>query len=190
MASLFDQYEILARSGLFDAAYYSESNPDARAANIDPLLHYIEQGARAGRNPCKSFDTAFYMEQCRKLGDLPENPLLHFVTRGAAQGLKPWRDDRHPADSNGTGGSPKAVSERPIPIILNVDLLSAKTDRGEPHLVVQGWAIACSPIAEISAMIGGIVVGYAAYGLDRPDVAQRFALYPDSAHSGFNLTID
>src|SRR5665213_2444066 len=190
MASLFDQYEILARSGLFDAAYYSETGPELLPENIDPLLHYIEHGARAGRNPCSSFDTAFYMEQCRKIGDLPENPLLHFVTRGAVQGLKPQRDDAQPAKSNGAGARQKAASEHPIPIVLNVDLLSAKTDRGQPSLVVQGWAIAGSPIAEISAMIGGNIVGYAAYGLDRPDVAQRFPLHPNAALSGFNLTID
>jgi len=36
-------------AGLFDAAYYLESNPDVAASGMDPLLHYIRYGHREGR---------------------------------------------------------------------------------------------------------------------------------------------
>ena len=46
MAAFFNDYEIIRKSGLFDAAYYLASNPDVADQNIDPLLHYLEEGAR------------------------------------------------------------------------------------------------------------------------------------------------
>lgn len=51
MAIIFRDYDLLVQSGLFDAAYYVTANPDITLLNIDPLLHYVEQGARQGRPP-------------------------------------------------------------------------------------------------------------------------------------------
>lgn len=45
MANLFGAYELLAKSGLFDAEYYIRANPDIAALNIDPLMHYLKRGA-------------------------------------------------------------------------------------------------------------------------------------------------
>src|SRR5882672_4049634 len=96
MLTLFEQYDLLSRSGLFDAEYYLEENAEVQAANIDPLLHYIETGARDGRRPSREFDVDFYLGQCGSLRELADNPLLHFLLRGAARGLRP-----HPSGATG-----------------------------------------------------------------------------------------
>ena len=44
---------------LFDAEYYLASYPDIAAAGVNPLLHFIVQGAFERRKPHPLFDTAF-----------------------------------------------------------------------------------------------------------------------------------
>ena len=51
MAALFGDYEVAKKSGLFDPEYYLATYPDVAQRNIDPLVHYLEEGAREGRNP-------------------------------------------------------------------------------------------------------------------------------------------
>ena len=92
MEALFSDYEEIRKSGLFDAEYYLVTYPDVAERNIDPLVHYLEEGARDGRNPQPDFDGEFYLEQCRKRGEQPSNPLLHYVRIGAARGFKTRRD--------------------------------------------------------------------------------------------------
>lgn len=45
------QMALLKRSGLFDAEWYLGRYEDIAKAGIDPMLHYIEHGAREGREP-------------------------------------------------------------------------------------------------------------------------------------------
>ena len=52
--------------------------------------------------------------------------------------------------------------------------IAAAADDGL-RLSINGWALAGSPIAEISAAIDDRIVGTAVYGMERPDIA---ALYP------------
>ena len=74
MANLFGEYELLAKSGLFDAEYYIRANPDIAALNVDPLMHYLECGATELRNPSDAFDARFYAELCRERGQPVDNP--------------------------------------------------------------------------------------------------------------------
>ena len=84
MAALFGDYEVAKKSGLFDPEYYLATYPDVAERNIDPLVHYLEEGAREGRDPHPDFDTAFYLEQCRARGEEPANPIaLSAGRRGA-----------------------------------------------------------------------------------------------------------
>src|ERR1700733_8010047 len=96
MSSLFDDYAVIAASGLFDADYYLSSNPDVAALNYDPLLHYLELGAREMRNPNREFDAPSYMSRCRETGENPENPLLHFITHRAAEQQQPTAAESEP----------------------------------------------------------------------------------------------
>src|ERR1039458_5260708 len=89
MGLFFQYYELIERSGLFDPTFYNRTNPEVAAANIDPLTHYLELGAREGRNPSEEFDAAFYVAECRRLGVSPDNPLVHYILDGSIRGLKP-----------------------------------------------------------------------------------------------------
>lgn len=48
----------IAKSGLFDSAWYLRQYPDVLAAGIDPILHYVRYGEREGRKP--SADLSFW----------------------------------------------------------------------------------------------------------------------------------
>src|ERR1041385_7491912 len=79
MEALFSDYEAIRKSGLFDPEHYATAYPDVAERNVDPLVHYLEEGAREGRDPHPDFDTAFYLQQCRARGEEPANPLLHYL---------------------------------------------------------------------------------------------------------------
>src|SRR5260370_28670342 len=110
MEALFSDYEEVRKSGLFDAEYYQVTYPDVAGRNIDPLVHYLEEGAREGRNPYRDFDAGFYLEQCRRRGEQLNNPLLHYIRIGAARGFRTPRDaaDREPRASQ-----PSHAAEQP-----------------------------------------------------------------------------
>ena len=184
MEALFSDYEAIRKSGLFDPEHYTRAYPDVAERNIDPLVHYLEEGARERRDPHPDFDTAFYLEQCRARGEAPANPLLHYLLIGAARGflIKP----------NGNAPAAQALDAPAKPqILVAVESLGvAGTADGRSRLSINGWALAAAAIAEITASIDGAVVGRATYGLPRPDIAR---LYPDrdhAANSGFILSLD
>lgn len=86
---------LVARTGLFDAHYYAERNPDVLAAGWDPLLHYVSCGDHEGRKPMPLFEPGHYREQLG--GSVPLNALLHFSWVGRERGLSPtpWFDERY-----------------------------------------------------------------------------------------------
>ena len=88
MATVFEIYQRLSQSGLFDAEFYTRLNPDVAAQNIDALMHYIEIGCRERRDPSADFDTSHYLQQCSGSGETPDNPLYHYLTTGVARGLQ------------------------------------------------------------------------------------------------------
>ena len=45
--------DLLRESELFDVEFYLRKNPEVRKAGIDPVLHYLREGARDGRDPSK-----------------------------------------------------------------------------------------------------------------------------------------
>ena len=79
MISVFKQYELIERSDLFDCDFYLANYKDVRESLVDPIMHYIETGAREGRIPSASFNIDVYLKHCESLGEFPENPLLHFI---------------------------------------------------------------------------------------------------------------
>ncbi len=188
MEALFSDYEEVRKSGLFDAEYYLMTYPDVAERNIDPLVHYLEEGAREGRNPYRDFDAGFYLEQCQRRGEQPNNPLLHYIRIGAARGFKTRRD----AADRETPDPLRATDQldRP-PILVAIEALGVVgMPDGTSRLSVGGWALAAAPIDEITVSVDDEVVGTATYGLARPDVAR---LYPDrdaAARCGFILAVD
>jgi len=83
-----DENSAVLRSGLFDAQFYLATYADVRAANIDPLKHFVEYGARERRSPNRWFDANYYRTQFGEFsGDI--NPLLHYLEEGEVLGFKP-----------------------------------------------------------------------------------------------------
>jgi O-antigen biosynthesis protein len=51
-----------------------------------------------------------------------------------------------------------------------------------------GWVLSKSSVAEISISAGDTHLGYAAFGLHRPDLAEAFPQYPNADHAGFSFS--
>jgi ubiquinone/menaquinone biosynthesis C-methylase UbiE len=75
------QAEVIRGSGLFDDAYYAVQNPDVVASGMDLLQHYIQFGAKEGRNPSATFITKYYVGITHEIHEKDINPLYHFLQR-------------------------------------------------------------------------------------------------------------
>src|ERR1051325_8611801 len=80
---------LLASSGLFDGGWYLAMYPDVAAAAVNPLLHFLLNGAGDGRDPNPLFDTKWYLAANPDFFAARINPLLHFIRTGAADGRDP-----------------------------------------------------------------------------------------------------
>ncbi|MCA1704931.1 MAG: hypothetical protein LC808_17365, partial [Actinobacteria bacterium] len=72
-------YLTLRRTHYFDRGFYLASNPDVAEAGVDPLMHFIENGWRAGRDPSPDFSIRRYLEARPGVRSAGVNPLLHYV---------------------------------------------------------------------------------------------------------------
>lgn len=77
-------------TGIFDAERYRRIYPDVAGAGVDPLLHYVQSGAKEGRSPCEFFDGAYYLARNPDVRAANINPLVHFCDIG-------WKESRHPS---------------------------------------------------------------------------------------------
>jgi len=80
---------LLASSGLFDSGWYLTTYPDVAAAAVNPLLHFLLNGAADGRDPNPLFDTSWYLAVNPDVAAAQINPLVHFIRAGAAEGRDP-----------------------------------------------------------------------------------------------------
>lgn len=80
---------LLASSGLFDSRWYLATYPDVAAAAVNPLLHFLFNGAADGRDPNPLFDTKWYLAANPDVAAAQINPLLHYIRTGAAEGRDP-----------------------------------------------------------------------------------------------------
>jgi GT2 family glycosyltransferase len=77
---------IVAESGMFDAAWYLEQNPDVAAKRLDPLRHYLSFGVREGRDPNPAFDTNAFLYHHPDVAASGVNPLAHCILNGTVGG--------------------------------------------------------------------------------------------------------
>ena len=80
------EYAALRTSGLFDFDFYLRRNPDVAASGMDPLMHYLEHGARAGLDPSRTFSTSAYFAQRPGLVGTGVNPLYDYWRRAGGSG--------------------------------------------------------------------------------------------------------
>jgi O-antigen biosynthesis protein len=83
------KYRLIEKSGLFDAAYYLDQNPDVAKSGADPLRHYLEVGCKERRDPNPLFDTSYYLKQNPRVAESGINPLVHYIKAGKAQRISP-----------------------------------------------------------------------------------------------------
>jgi GT2 family glycosyltransferase/glycosyltransferase involved in cell wall biosynthesis len=75
-------YFSLRRSGAFDYHYYAHRYPEVVRRRMNPLMHYIEHGAREGRDPSARFSTSAYLARRPELDPRRRNPLFEANRRG------------------------------------------------------------------------------------------------------------
>jgi hypothetical protein len=79
---LKDMHTLLHESGLFDNDFYIKKNEDVAIAEIDPLTHYLDYGAKEGRDPNFLFSNSYYLNQCPDLPNLSMSALAHYILEG------------------------------------------------------------------------------------------------------------
>src|SRR5262245_56365149 len=79
----------VAASGLLDVVWYLQANPDVARAGLDPLIHFMDQGWREGRDPGPLFSVAHYLREYPDIRLAGINPLAHYLRYG-------WREGRWP----------------------------------------------------------------------------------------------
>lgn len=63
----------------FDAGFYLRRHGDVAAAGVDPLVHYLNNGWREGRDPSAVFSTRIYLDLNPALASQGICPLVHFA---------------------------------------------------------------------------------------------------------------
>ncbi|BBD54337.1 glycoside hydrolase family 99-like domain-containing protein [Planktothrix agardhii] len=74
---------------VFNEKYYLENNLDIDINKIDPLIHYLKQGYKEGRNPHPLFNSAYYLEKNPDVASHGINPLLHYMNQGYKENRDP-----------------------------------------------------------------------------------------------------
>ncbi len=82
-----NEFRVLRRSPLFDRAFYLHRNHDVANAGMNPVLHYIEHGARAGLDPSAEFSTQMYLAARPDIAETGINPLYHYLRFGRKEGM-------------------------------------------------------------------------------------------------------
>ena len=93
---------------LFDSKYYLHENQGKVPAAINPLIHFISEGADEGFKCHPLFDPGFYFAKYPDVHEDGWNPLVHYLSHG-------WREGRLTAESvdlsfSGNGDSSQAAT--------------------------------------------------------------------------------
>lgn len=80
--------ELVEKSGLFDAAFYTAHYEDIKRKRVkDPLAHYLKNGAAELRSPNEMFDPRYYAMNARIKAT--DSPLVHYIREGERRGIAP-----------------------------------------------------------------------------------------------------
>ncbi|MFN8623861.1 MAG: hypothetical protein U0869_24225 [Chloroflexota bacterium] len=95
----------LARSGLFDGAWYAAAYPDVAASGIPAPIHFLRYGGHEGRDPGPGFSTGAYLVRYPDVAGTPVIPLLHYVRWGRAEGREISPSPQAPAPPASSHGA-------------------------------------------------------------------------------------
>src|SRR5262249_44325099 len=113
--------QIIRADDLFDEAAYAAAMD---LGELDPVLHYVIVGERAGFAPSDGFDPNYYRDRYPDIGKNPINRLKHYLTSGRLEGRR----------------------ARPVAAELNLDISRLKPDRETVLLVVHEASRTGAPI--------------------------------------------
>jgi hypothetical protein len=83
------QAQQLLASGLFDLPWFLQRNGDVVLRGIDPVLYWLTEGWREGREPNAVFDGQWYLAHNPDAAEASANPLLHYLEQGATANRAP-----------------------------------------------------------------------------------------------------
>jgi len=92
-SKLQEEINLIRQSGVFDEKWYLSQYPDVAASSVDPIAHYLTNGAAEGRNPSPRFSTRSYISNYADVAPSGLNPLYHYLTRGRLAGRHPSRNN-------------------------------------------------------------------------------------------------
>jgi FMN phosphatase YigB (HAD superfamily) len=85
---------VIEASGYVDGDWYRSQYPAATADPADsPVLEYLTEGYRHGRNPGPLFDGNRYLAENPDVRQAGVNPLLHFLGSPTSEGRRAWTVD-------------------------------------------------------------------------------------------------
>ncbi|RAP54353.1 MAG: hypothetical protein BZ137_02655, partial [Methanosphaera sp. rholeuAM130] len=79
---LYELYDVIYESSLFDEAYYMKNNPSLMDSGEDSIIHYLRCGIDLDLNPSAAFSTKRYLKYNPDIKRTGFNPLYHYIKRG------------------------------------------------------------------------------------------------------------
>lgn len=79
---LYEKYETIYESDLFDEAYYISNNPELLDSGEDSIIHYLKYGIDLNIDPSGIFSTQRYIQHHGDIRKTGFNPLYHYLSRG------------------------------------------------------------------------------------------------------------
>lgn len=79
-----EEFEIIKAH--FDMAYYLRRYADIANAQINPIHHFMQHGAKEGRDPTPTFVTKYYTNRYPDVATSGLNPFYHYLTVGRKEG--------------------------------------------------------------------------------------------------------
>jgi len=73
----------------FDKEYYLSLYSDVRDSGVDPIIHFMKDGWKEGRNPSPNFNTNYYLNKYKDVKDSGINPFIHYMIFGKQEGRIP-----------------------------------------------------------------------------------------------------
>jgi glycosyltransferase involved in cell wall biosynthesis len=137
---------------LFNTEYYLAQLEPGERENINPLVHYLEIGAKRGFNPSPDFDGNSYLRRYPDVAAAGVNPLLHYLSGGREQ----WRigrkftsisDGVRALSSPGFEAARRTLQQSAKASVTHVIILGSLTRGGAERS-------ACSYIKAIAANVG------------------------------------
>jgi GT2 family glycosyltransferase len=121
-------YRLVSNSALFERHFYLSSNPDVRAAGMDPVVHYLKYGSKEGRDPSPYVSEAAYRNRYPDVSASGMSLVEHYEKFGRSEGR--WiLGDQYVLDPSGD-----QYRLEPLDAANDLTELKVIASQGEPSL--------------------------------------------------------